>query len=258
MDRPIPPASTVVLLRDGVAGPETFLLRRVATMAFAPLMHVFPGGRVDPGDYHETVALVGDTRSLAGRASTDEVGVRALYACAVREIAEEAGIALAHRDETGRLEVDPERLPIVDHWVTPEGEGHRYDVRFFAAVVDDGQARLSTTEADEARWIAPEAALAEFAAGRLAMLPPTEAVLRRLVGFARAGDAVRALGADPVVPLLPRLRGDGAGWDLVHAYTGEVIRARVRGPHTRETDGQPMPDVTGPALRPRARDQDVP
>ncbi len=43
-------AATIVLLRDGAGGLEAYLLRRVASMAFAAGMHVFPGGRVDPAD----------------------------------------------------------------------------------------------------------------------------------------------------------------------------------------------------------------
>ena len=44
------PAATVVLLREGAAGLEALLTHRPATMAFAPGVHVFPGGRVDPAD----------------------------------------------------------------------------------------------------------------------------------------------------------------------------------------------------------------
>ena len=36
----------------------TFVLRRVSTMAFAPRMHVFPGGRLDDADFDEEVELV--------------------------------------------------------------------------------------------------------------------------------------------------------------------------------------------------------
>lgn len=240
-DAEIPLAATVVLLRDSPDGPEVYLLRRVASMDFAPRMHVFPGGRVDPRDYDEPLRFTDgtDVTALAVRASTDEVRVRALYACAIRETAEEAAIDLVVRDGEGRLGVDPLRLPIVDHWVTPEGEGRRYDVRFFAAVVADGRAALSTTEADHARWVAAHEALAEFAAGRLAMLPPTEAVLRRVGAYRSAAAALAGLASDPVAPLLPRPRTDGSAWDLVHAYTGVVVRSDVRRPHTRETDGHP-------------------
>ena len=41
------PAASVILLRDGSVGLETYLLHRHARMAFAPSMVVFPGGRVD-------------------------------------------------------------------------------------------------------------------------------------------------------------------------------------------------------------------
>ena len=40
-------ASTVVLVRSRPHGLEALLTKRPASMAFAPNMHVFPGGRVD-------------------------------------------------------------------------------------------------------------------------------------------------------------------------------------------------------------------
>lgn len=237
-------AATVVLVRDGDTGLETFIMRRVSTMAFAPRMHVFPGGRVDDADFHEHIHFVsGDVDELAARGSTDVAEIRALYSCAVRETAEEAGIDIAARDADGRLVIDPTLLPIMDHWVTPEAESHRYDVRFFAAGVTDGQARLTTTEADEAAWIAPALAVAQFEAGRMAMLPPTESVLRRLASFATAAEVLVDAAARPVVPLLPRRIADETGgtrWALVHDRTGEIVVDGVSGPHTRETDGQPV------------------
>ncbi|MBI1352227.1 MAG: NUDIX domain-containing protein [Actinomycetales bacterium] len=237
-------AATVVLLRDGESGLETYLLRRVSTMAFAPRMHVFPGGRVDDRDYEVVVEFTsGDAEALALRGSTDVPGIRALYACAVRETLEEAGIELVAVDPGGRLVIDPAELPLIDHWVTPEVEGHRYDVRFFAARVTSGQAILSTTEADEAVWMRPDDALTAFRDGFLPMLPPTEAVLRHLSGFASAADVVSHAPTRTIVPLMPRreLRPDGTHrWILVNERTGEVLIEDVRPPHTRETDGLPM------------------
>jgi len=242
------PAATVVLLRDTDAGLETFIMRRVASMAFAPNMHVFPGGRVDDLDVRERVHFTTtDVAGLAARGSSDEEGIRALYSCAVRETAEEADIDIAERDAEGRLVIDPTLLPIVDHWVTPETESRRYDVRFFAAAVADGRARLVTTEADQAGWITPAEALAQFAAGGMAMLPPTEAVLERLRAFATAAEFLSDAVQRPVVPLLPRQLVDDEGrsrWTLVHDRTGEVLVDRIRMPHTRETDGRPATEVS--------------
>lgn len=245
MSAPVRPAATVVLLRDGDGGLETFVMRRATTMAFAPRMHVFPGGRVDDVDLEERVLFVsGDVDELAERGSTDAIGIAALYSCAVRETAEEAGIDIAVRDEDGRLLVDPAVLPIIDHWVTPEMEGHRYDVRFFAAQIHDGQAELTTTEADVAAWIAPSHALLEFEAGRMAMLPPTESVLRRLAVFDTAAEVIADAPSRAVVPLIPRriVGDDGTSrWVLAHDRTGEVLVDGVAMPHTRETDGLPTP-----------------
>ena len=241
-------ASTVILLRDSEQGLETYLLRRVTTMAFAPLMHVYPGGRVDEADYEAPVDFTvppADVAALAERASTDARGLVALYSCAVREVAEECGVSLVEPGPDGRLVIDPAVLPVADHWVTPEMEGKRYDVRFFMAVLPAGQdAILSTTEADSAFWIAPQAALDARRAGELAMLPPTEATLGYLTGFGSAAEALADAAIRPVVPLLPRrlVRPDGSSrWALVHDRTGEVIIDAVDAPHTKETDGLTFP-----------------
>ena len=45
------PAATVVIARPAEVGFEVLLMQRSATMAFAPRMAVFPGGRVDPKDH---------------------------------------------------------------------------------------------------------------------------------------------------------------------------------------------------------------
>ena len=47
---PIRDAATVVLVRDGTAGVDVWLLTRVDQMVFAAGTTVFPGGRVDAAD----------------------------------------------------------------------------------------------------------------------------------------------------------------------------------------------------------------
>lgn len=205
-------------------------MRRATTMAFAPRMHVYPGGKVDDADYASSVVLsVGEARlaQLAARASTDAAGLTALYSCALREVQEETGVMLVEPGADGSLLVDPDRIPLADHWVTPEMEPLRYDVRFFIAEVPVGQqAHLTTTEADGAFWMRPAAALEVFAAGDMALLPPTEVTLRYLAGFAEVESVLVDAAARPVIPLLPRPMQQEDGrihWVMTNDRTGEVL-----------------------------------
>src|SRR5260221_14786458 len=78
------PAATVLLLRDGAAGLEVFMVVRHYAIDFASGALVFPGGSVDPGD-HDLAAQVG--RCAAG--------ATALHVAAIRETFEECGVLLA-------------------------------------------------------------------------------------------------------------------------------------------------------------------
>src|SRR5919109_1651143 len=92
-------AATVVLLRPGPDGLEALLTHRPASMAFAPDVHVFPGGRVDEADLDPAV----QARSVVTpKAASEALGgdlppVDALgaYIAAIREAFEEVGILLA-------------------------------------------------------------------------------------------------------------------------------------------------------------------
>jgi glyoxylase-like metal-dependent hydrolase (beta-lactamase superfamily II)/8-oxo-dGTP pyrophosphatase MutT (NUDIX family) len=139
-------AATVMLLRpvpDGEGrGFEVFLQRRVASMAFAAGMTVFPGGARDPQDID-------------------------LRATAVREVVEETGVVLAPGD-----------LHPWARWVTPVGEPRRYDALFFVAELPPGQAPVATgTEMDRVVWLRPADALAAHTRGELGMWPPTMVTL---------------------------------------------------------------------------------
>ena len=257
------PAATVVLLRDGAAGLEVLLMRRPDTMAFAPGMHVFPGGRVD---------LVHDSRPVVtGWLPTGDWGdatlSRALAVAAVRETFEEAGVLLAV-DRTGRtphpdgtwsadrlaceaagafpsllqrrhLHVACDLLVPIAHWITPEVESRRFDTRFVAAALPvDQEVTAHATETDSAHWLSPHEALAANARGGRAMLPPTVAVLRMLALARDVADALDRARRSPIRPIMPRARveGDEVRWALVHGYTGEVL-AQVPAPAGSEERG---------------------
>ena len=186
-------AATVMLVRDGVAGPEVYVQWRVATMAFAPSTVVFPGGGVDPADHALPVSTPGLVE-LAAAMGVDDVEAAAPYAAAaVREVEEECGVRLSVADLRGRA-----------HWVTPEFEPRRYDTWILAAGMPaDQEATGTTTESDRNAWVRARDLLDRHAAGEVRMLPPTVVSLEELDRF----DSAAAFLADrpAVVKVVPVL-----------------------------------------------------
>ncbi|TLG08801.1 NUDIX hydrolase [Nocardia cyriacigeorgica] len=235
-------ASTVMLVRDGAAGPEVFLQRRVGAMAFAAGMTVFPGGGVDPSDATADIAWAGPEPAWwAERFRTTEPRAQALVCAAVRETFEECGVLLAgpaadqvvadtagYREARGKLErrelslaqflVEQNLVLRADllrpwaNWITPEVEQRRYDTRFFVAVLPDGQrADGATSEAAEVQWRTPAEALGRWRAGADILLPPTWAQLDALAGYASTAEILAAdRDIDPIEPVFSAAQGKKA------------------------------------------------
>jgi 8-oxo-dGTP pyrophosphatase MutT (NUDIX family) len=211
---PVPrDAATVILLRDAEGGPEVFLQHRVAAMAFAAGMTVFPGGGVDQRDADASVRWAGPSAAeWADWFGATESVARALVCAAVRETFEESGVLLAGTEDAvveDAAQYSDARQALVSrelslaaflaendltlradllrpwaHWITPAQEKRRYDTRFFAAVLPAGQhADGATTEADSSGWWRPEDALADAEVGRNTLLPPTRHTLVELTEF---------------------------------------------------------------------------
>jgi 8-oxo-dGTP pyrophosphatase MutT (NUDIX family) len=242
------PAATVMFVRDApgseevAPGVEVFMLRRVATMAFAPRMMVFPGGGVDPRDADPHLPWAGPTpRQWAELMDVDEPVARELVAAAVREVFEECGVLLAgpspdtvlddagtrHWHEQRRrllarevslsevlrehdLVLRSDLLGYRAHWVTPVFESRRYDTRFFSAAVPDGQrADDRTTEADLAAWVRPAELLDAWRQGAALMLPPTVVCVEAVAAATSAAEFIAE--EVPVALLQPELVDTGDG-----------------------------------------------
>jgi 8-oxo-dGTP pyrophosphatase MutT (NUDIX family) len=150
-DVPIRDAASVILLRDGAEGPRVLMGMRGAKAVFMPSKYVFPGGALDPTDRAMTVASrlrPEVARALSSHAEEGEA--EALALAAIRELWEEAGLALG---TTGTLDGPiPEgwesfaargllpaldRLDFIFRAVTPPGRPRRFDARFFLIHADE-------------------------------------------------------------------------------------------------------------------------
>lgn len=204
------PAATVLLVRAAPSGFEVLMVRRNAGGYFGGLF-AFPGGGVEEVDQGP----------LARRVVKTEAADRAYRAAALRELAEETGLALtvggvvtAPRLEGGELytalhrdglHLDGDRLMPLSRWVTPESAPRRYDTRFYLSEVGDVPlVRLDASELSASEWVSPSRALFREAEGDWPMFRPTIAHLRWLESRGSLDGAVdaalRAEGRALVIP----------------------------------------------------------
>lgn len=175
------PSASVVLLRRGGKHKdralEVLLLKRTEEARFMPGVWVFPGGGVDPED------------------GEGEGGYRA---CAVRELEEEAGIALSEDEE----------LVLFSRWITPEVVSRRFDAWFFLALAPaHTPPEPDGVETTEAAWYEPRAALDAQRAGELALAFPTINQLEALLPYRTSDEAIEAHRGRTVEPILPKVIG---------------------------------------------------
>jgi 8-oxo-dGTP pyrophosphatase MutT (NUDIX family) len=172
---PIFPAATVVPLRNGPEGLETLMLRRNSKLAFAGGAWVWPGGRIDPGDYRPDAP--DDLEGAARRA-------------AAREASEEADLL-----------IDPDQLVWFAHWTPPAAAPKRFATYFFVVAAPSGGDSVVTVdmgEIHEHRWIRPADALRLRNAGDIDLTPPTWITLEQLSGFTSVDEVISALeGSEP-------------------------------------------------------------
>jgi 8-oxo-dGTP pyrophosphatase MutT (NUDIX family) len=171
------PAASIVLLRRGgrhsQRALEVLMLRRSEEAKFMPGVWVFPGGSLDAAD------------------GAEEAGLRA---CAMRELAEEAGI---------ELDAGEELVPFT-RWITPEVIATRFDAWFFLALAPaHTPPQADGVETTEARWFEPAVVLEAHRAGELVLSFPTQTQLRWLAEFGTSDEAMAAYRERTLEPILP-------------------------------------------------------
>jgi 8-oxo-dGTP pyrophosphatase MutT (NUDIX family) len=164
-------AASIIVLRDSPGGPEVLLVRRNPRQRFMGGAWVFPGGAVHADDSDHAAA-------------------------AVRELREEAGIAL----EEGAAVVPWSR------WITPEEVKVRFDTWFFVAQAPPGaEPTPDGGECVAARWLRPADALRAHARDELMLVFPTIKHLEALAGMRSTADALEKARTRELVPVQPRV-----------------------------------------------------
>ena len=164
-------AASIIVLRDSPEGPEVLLVQRNPSQRFMGGAWVFPGGAVHDEDADHAAA-------------------------AVRELREEAGIAVPHHAEV---------VPW-SRWITPEEVKVRFDTWFFVAEAPPGaEATVDGSECVDARWLRPVSALEAHARDELMLVFPTIKHLEALAQAESVADALHKARTREVVPVQPKV-----------------------------------------------------
>lgn len=212
----------------------------------------------------------GEAKRLLQDGEIPEAAAFGLWMAAIRETFEEAGVLLA-RDRGGnvvdlsdegtaarfgayRADLHDHRLTLAElarregllyapdllipyaRWITPVIEPRRFDARFFLARLPEGQFPVhDRMELTDSRWMTPGLALAEHAAGRIVLMPPTLVTIEELGAFSTTGPILDAAGSRRIEAILPEafLTADGFGLRLPTDPEYEPAERRQR-PHPGE------------------------
>ena len=219
---------------------------------------MFPGGKIETSDGADDAAAwcrKVDAAQAARRLGNAAAPAAALghWVGVIRETFEEVGILLAYAADGRPVRLDRERyaayrracqadhrafwemlraerltlatdtLVYFAHWITPEVQPLRFDTRFFAAPMPEGQEAVADEqEITEVRWLTPREALDTNARGQLSLRNPTVKNLQLFDGAQRfLRRALKALEA-----------GDTAGFasaaNRAHAIVAELSNSLDR------------------------------
>ncbi len=237
------PASTMILLRDGSAGMEVFMVVRHHQIDFASGALVFPGGSIDADDH----AVATMPAFFSGSAGLDAAAL-AFRIGAARETFEECGILLAREKGSQQL-VSATRADQVAashraalnegktkfseilaaeslilaldllvpyaHWITPVGMPKRFDTHFYLAVAPADQVGAHDgSESVDSVWVQPGAAVDGAKTGKFKLVFATERNLIKLARHASTAATLDAASKEPVVTVLPEVTRNETGRQL--------------------------------------------
>lgn len=232
LDNKIIPASTVLIIRDGVSGLEVFMVVRHHQIDFAAGALVFPGGKVDKSDYDKKL-----NQHLCEEETSDKENIPFKIA-AIRECFEEANVLFA-KNKDGREIIGADKLfklkkwrdefinkstsmyefassenmffsidvliPF-SHWVTPEKMPKRFDTRFYIAVAPEGHdGKHDGNETVDSVWINPQQALDDCLSKKRTIIFPTRLNLEKLNQSKTVAEAINNAKNSNIVTVTPTI-----------------------------------------------------
>lgn len=169
-------AATVILLRDPATRPRVLMGQRGRDAAFMPGKFVFPGGAVDPGDAAVPLARPVPAPCHGRLAIDSDLSPSAIAAAAIRELWEEAGLALSAPGPAIGPSIGPApgwpgfpgqpdagAMRFVFRAVTPPGRPRRFDARFLLVPAetlpgDPDDFSAASDELSHLQWVPLDAA----------------------------------------------------------------------------------------------------
>ena len=247
---PIRPAATVLLVRDGDAGLEVFMVVRHHQIDFASGALVFPGGKVEDED-----SVIASDPLRSGAAGELSDAERAFRVAALRETFEECGVLLARprggaslldgarlaeimAKSEGRsfgrmldeenLELALDSLTLFAHWITPPFMPKRFDTKFYIVAAPGDQIALHDgSESVDSVWINPTEALTGADVGKYTLVLVTKLNVQMLGESATAASAIEVSKARRVVCVRPVGEKTADGFKLTipadAGYAGTVF-----------------------------------
>lgn len=226
------PSSTVLMVRDGMAGLEVFMVKRNHAIDFASGALVFPGGKLADGD--SDPVLMG----RHARPGAFDPALTSFAFGAIREAFEESGLLLARakgdgallsaarvetlghwreplncgektlRDmaETEGLDYALDTLVPFAHWITPDVMPKRFDTWFFLAPAPADQIGVHDgSESVESEWVGAQAALDDWEAKTRTIVFATRMQLVKLARSNTVAEALATAKRETVVDVMPVL-----------------------------------------------------
>lgn len=202
MNSPVTPvtpkdAAAMILLRDP-EDPKVFWVKRARTLRFMGSYHAFPGGQRDASDHEILIENI---------PHSDDEMTAVMRVAAIREIFEETGALIARGAErlsaerraelraefaadkisfkdvldSEGLTLDAGLLTELPGWVTPASSPRRYNTRFFAAWLPEGQeTEIIPGELETGEWLRPIEAIQKWIDGNCLIVTPITSVIHAL------------------------------------------------------------------------------